>query len=135
MRKQISSLVIIAVLIGIGLTTTSCGKMRPVRELEQLVDEVDEHGSTYGFSEWVDVFQQYNAINAEIDKNYPDYSTKQRARINQARSEFKSTARDVIWDELDIIPGLKEKLKGMLQALFEKFDSTSPTSEQPQPEE
>lgn len=123
MKKQFYFCAVVLALVSIALSFTSCGKMKPVRELEELVEVIREDGNTYGLSEWKNAIEQYNAINEEITRHYSDYSVKQKARINKARSEFKSLAKDAALNSLDIIPGLKDKVMEMLQSVFDKFDT------------
>ena len=86
--------------------------------LEELAEEVQENGNSYGVSEWKEVFNQYQVINAVIDRNYSEYTQKQRNRIMTARAEIKRAAWDAIQYNLDMFPGLKEKIMSLFQSVF-----------------
>ncbi len=112
-----------AVVLGcVATLTTSCSeKSRALSNLEDLAEDVEENGNSYGFAEWKDVFQQYQSITAITDKHYGDYSQKQRNRIMHAKSTIKQAAWDKINNSLDVF-GLKQPLINWYNSLFE--DST-----------
>ena len=129
--KRTIYFVCFAVIIGsLAVLTTSCSeKNKAIRQLEELAEDVQENGNSYGFSEWQDVFKQYQSINAIIDKHNGEYTQKQRSRINHARATIKQAAKDAISNTLDLIPGLKETLLDLYNALFENITEKAKSSD------
>lgn len=120
MKKFLNYLLIVAVLGCITVANTSCSeKTKALNNLENLAEDVQKNGNTYGISEWQDVFHQYQSITAVIDKHYGEYSQKQRNRINHAKSTIKQAAWDKINNSLDLFPGLKQTLIDWYNKLFE----------------
>jgi DNA phosphorothioation-dependent restriction protein DptG len=138
MKKILYYLCFAVILSCIATITASCSeKSRAINDLEELADDVQQNGNSYGISEWQDVFRQYQSINEVIDKHNGDYSQKQRSRINHARATIKQAAWDALSNTLDLFPGVKEKLLDWYNSLFDNFkketgefesvDTTEPT--------
>ena len=122
MKKTIYFLCLVSVLSCLVVLNTSCSeKSQAIKDLEELAEDVQINGNTYGITEWNDVFQQYQTINKVIDKHRGDYSQKQRNRINHARSAIKQAAWDALNNSLDIF-GLKKTLQDWYNSLFNNFD-------------
>lgn len=118
MKKTVYYLCIAALLSCIVVLNTSCSeKTQAISDLEELAEDVQENGNTYGISEWKDVFQQYQEITKIIDKHRGDYSQKQRNRINHAKSTIKQAAWDSLNNSLDIF-GLKKFLQDLYNSYF-----------------
>ncbi len=119
MKKVLRLLTILSVMFFCTFGMTSCSeKLRALHDLEELAEEVQEHGNSYGISEWREVFHQYQAINAVIDRHYTDYNQKQRNRIMAARSDIKRAAWDSIQSGMELFPGLKEGIMNLFQSVF-----------------
>ena len=130
MKKILYYLCFAVILSCIAIITVSCSeKSRAIKDLEELADDVQQNGNTYGISEWQDVFHQYQTINEVIDKHKGEYSQKQRGRINHARATIKAAAKDAILNTLDLIPGLKEKLLDWYNSLFDSFKEETDASD------
>lgn len=112
--------VCLAVVMGcVTMLTTSCSeKAKALNNLEELAEDVEKNGQSYGLTEWQDVFRQYQSITAIIDKHYGEYSQKQRNRINHAKSTIKQAAWDKINNSLDLFPGLKQTLVDWYNSIF-----------------
>lgn len=120
MKRTIFYLCFAVVLGCITMLTTSCSeKARALNNLEDLAEDVQKNGNSYGISEWLDIFQQYQSITAVIDKHYGDYSQRQRNRINHAKSTIKQAAWDKINSSFDLVPGLKQTLIEWYNKLFD----------------
>lgn len=131
MRKSIFYVCLAVVLGSFVLLTTSCSKKtRAIKDLEALAEDVQRNGNTYGFSEWKDVFQQYQSITAVTDKYSNEYSQKQRTRIMHAKATIKQAAWDKLNDSLDVF-GLKQPLMDWYNSLFGDVsgDGTGTTEE------
>ena len=130
MKKVQFYLCLAAFLVCIATLATSCSeKARAINRLEELADDVQRNGNTYGVSEWQDVFRQYQSINEVIDKHKSKYSQKQRSRINQARSAIKHAAMDAFSNTLDLVPGLKKTLLDWYNSLFENLSGETDEEE------
>lgn len=124
MKKTIFYVCFAIVLGCITMLTTSCSeKSRALNNLEDLAEDVQINGKTYGITEWQDVFHQYQSINAVIDQHYGEYSQKQRNRINHAKSTIKQAALDKINNSLDLFPGLKQTLIDWYNSFFESSNN------------
>lgn len=131
MKKSFRLLAILPVLCVCTLVMTSCSeKVQAIHDLEQLAKDVQENGNNYGFSEWKDVFQQYQSITAVTDKYSNEYSQKQRTRIMHAKATIKQAAWDKLNDSLDVF-GLKQPLMDWYNSLFGDVsgDGTGTTEE------
>ncbi len=111
MKRKIFYVCLAVVLGCVTMLSTSCSeKATALHNLEELAEDVEKNGQSYGLTEWQDVFRQYQSITAIIDKHYGEYSQKQRNRINHAKSTIKQAAWDKINNSLDLFPGLKQTL-------------------------
>ena len=121
--KKATILLVLAVIIigGIVIVSTVCSeKSKAINQLEALAKEVQKNGSTYGISEWKDVYRQYQSINDVIDKHYGEYSQKQHNRINHAKSTIKQAAWDYLTSKFELIPeSIREPLEDWYNSLFE----------------
>ena len=112
MKKLIYYLNLVTLLCCVMVLCISCSeKTRAISDLEELAEDVQKNGNSYGISEWNDVFQQYQEITGIIDKHRGDYSQRQRSRINHAKSTIKQAAWDALNNSLDKF-GLK-KIKNL----------------------
>lgn len=120
MKKTLFYVCMVAVLGCFAVMTTSCSeKMRALNRLEDLADEVEENGDNYGIGEWQDVFKQYQAISTVIDEHYADYTQKQHARINRAKSTIKTKAWASMKQKFNLLPEtIKAPIVEWLQSLF-----------------
>ena len=119
MKKVVYYLCFAVILGCVAMLNTSCTeKAKAINNLENLAVEVEKHGDTYGFTEWQDVFKQYQAINVVIDRHYGEYSQKQHNRINRAKSTIKSAAWDALQNKLDMFPALKQLLWDWYYSIF-----------------
>lgn len=119
MKRVVYYLCFAVILSCVVMLNTSCSeKAKAINNLENLAEEVQEHGDSYGFSEWQDVFKQYQSINVTIDRHYGEYSQKQHNRINRAKSAIKSAAWDALQNKLDLFPSVKKLLLEWYQSLF-----------------
>lgn len=120
MKKVVYYLCFAVVLGCVAMLTTSCSeKAKALNNLEELAEDVEKNGQSYGLTEWQDVFRQYQSINAVIDQHYGEYSQKQRNRINHAKSTIKQAAWDKINSSLDLFPGLKQTLIDWYNSILE----------------
>lgn len=115
-----------SVICVLTLGFTSCSeKTKALRNLEQLAHEVEENGDNYTIGEWQEVFHQYQVINSVIEKNYFDYSQRERNRILEARSEIKQKAISSMMEKLDMFPALKQGILNIFNSLFETQETDS----------
>lgn len=130
MKKSFFYLCFAVLMVCVAMVATSCSeKTKAINQLEELADDVQRNGNTYGISEWQDVFRQYQSINEVIDKHNGDYSQKQRSRINHARATIKHAAWDALSNMLDLFPGVKKKLLDWYNSLFDNFKEETDVSE------
>ena len=75
MKRKIFYVCLAVVLGCITMLSTSCSeKATALHNLEELAEDVEKNGQSYGLTEWQDVFRQYQSITAIIDKHYGEYS-------------------------------------------------------------
>lgn len=119
MKKSIKLLLIAAVMGCFALVCTSCSeKAKAVSNLEDLAKDVQKNGDSYGFSEWMDVFNQYQTITAVVDKHYAEYSQSQHNRINKAKAAIKHSAWTSFEHKLDLFPSVKKSLMDLYFSIF-----------------
>lgn len=120
MKSKISIIIWALVLIMLPMVLTSCTKKKQaIRHLEELAADVKENGDTYGFSEWMNVYEQYNTLTSEIDKYRADYSVRENRRINLAKSEIREAFYHKITNMSDVL-GIKEKLLELYESSLGK---------------
>lgn len=122
MKKTLFYLCFAVVLGCVTMLTTSCSeKAKALNNLEDLAKDVQKNGDSYGVSEWMDIFNQYQAITAVIEKHSAEYSQNQRNRINKAKSNIKQAAWHAAKTKWDAFPEfIKKPVFELYHSLFDE---------------
>lgn len=119
MKRTLFYLCLAVVLGCVTMLTTSCSeKAKALNNLEDLAKDVQKNGDSYGFSEWMDVLNQYQTITVVIDKHNTEYSQNQHNRINKAKATIKRSAWTSFEHKLDLFPSVKKTLMDLYFSIF-----------------
>lgn len=119
MRKRLTTLSAIILMI-VAMTLTSCNtKMHAVNQLERFSYELRDHSANYSVREWEEAAQRFVELRKEISRHELDYTPEQKARIGELEGKCAGyMAKGMKQGFFDKLRGVAGEIKGILKGIL-----------------
>ena len=111
------SIFVVFLLISMTVFSCSLSKQDPIRQLEELTENIRLHHQEYTTADWKDAYAKYEQIAAEME-NY-QYTKEESERIGKMEGEcvgyFMKSA-------INSMEGFKSELKGFINGINETVE-------------
>ena len=111
------SIFVVFLLISMTVFSCSLSKQDPIRQLEELTENIRLHHQEYTTADWKDAYAKYEQIAAEME-NF-QYTKDEAERIGEMEGEcvgyFMKSA-------INSIDGFKSELKGFINGINETVE-------------
>lgn len=115
--SQIAMSIVVLIFCSLFYSCSSFGKQDPLRQLEELTEDIRLHHQEYTTADWKKAYARYEQIAAEME-NY-QYTKEEAERIGEMEGEcvgyFMKSA-------INTMEGFKSELKGFLNGINETIE-------------
>ena len=115
--SQITLSIVVFIFCSVTFSCSSLGKQDPLRQLEELTEDIRLHHQEYTTADWKKAYARYEQIAAEMESY--QYTKEEAARIGEMEGEcvgyFMKSA-------INSIDGFKSELKGFINGINETIE-------------
>jgi len=110
--SQIALSIVVFIFYSVSFSCSSFGKQEPLRQLEELTEDIRLHHQEYTTADWKEAYARYEQIAAEMEKY--QYSKEEAEMIGKMEGECVGYFMKSAVKSLD---GLESEIKGFFDGL------------------
>jgi hypothetical protein len=110
--SQIALSIVVFIFYSVSFSCSSFGKQDPLRQLEELTEDIRLHHQEYTTADWKNAYARYEQIAAEMESY--QYTKEEAARIGEMEGEcvgyFMKSA-------INSLGGIESEIKGFVDGI------------------